>query len=105
MVALVITGAAFSRVIVPPLAVMVSDEAFEDAPIALLTDIESDVLAVPAAIVAVTMATRPLLIVLEFIPLAIQVTNPVPEAQVSVLLAEVSAAPAVTLREVISLEG
>jgi len=105
VVALVITGAGLVRLIVAPVAVMVSRVAPGTAPIALLIGIESEVLLVAEVIVAVTTATTPLPSVVEFIPLATHVTDPVLEAQVSVLFAAVSADPAVILREVTSLAG
>jgi hypothetical protein len=71
----------------------------------LLVAIESALLLVPAAIVAVTTATTPLLMVLEFMPVARQFTNPAPETQVSVSLTAVSAGPATILKEVMSLDG
>ena len=89
----------------PPVAVTAVTVALEEAPIALLTEIDAEVLLVPAAVCAVTTATTPLLMVLEFMPLTTQLTVPVPEAQVRVLLADVTAAPAATLNEVMLLVG
>ena len=66
---------------------------------------ESELLAVPTAMVGVTTATTPLLIRLAFIPLTTQVIDPLPELHVRVLPADVSMGPPVTLREVTSLAG
>jgi hypothetical protein len=71
----------------------------------LLIAIESAVLLVPAAIVAVTTATAPLPMVLVFMPVARQFTNPTPAVQLSVSLTAVSAGPGTILREVMSLDG
>jgi hypothetical protein len=71
----------------------------------LVSGRESELLLVPNAIVAVTTATTPLLMVLVFVPLATQVADPLLAAQFSVSPAAVSADPATMLREVTSVGG
>ena len=71
----------------------------------MLIAIESAVLLVPEATVAVTTATTPLLMVLVFVPVARQFTNPAAAEQVSVSLTAVSTGPATILKAVMSLDG
>jgi len=67
--------------------------------------IASELLVVADAIVAVTTATTPLLMVLASIPDATQDNEPVLEAQVRVALTAVSAGPAATPKDVMSPGG
>ena len=74
------------------------------APIVPLTETGTDPLLVLVASVTVTTAATPLPIVVEFIPDAKQIVEPVPVLHWIVLLAALSTAPAATLTEVTSAE-
>jgi hypothetical protein len=89
-------------VMVPPVAVAPVEIPLAETAIGLLTPIETDPLLVEVSTTD-TVATTPLLIRLAFIPVARQVNEPVPVAQFSVLLAAVSADPAVALIEATSV--
>lgn len=89
--------------IVPPVPETLSEVPLAKAPIVLLIGIESRLLLLVGESVAVTTATTPLPIVLAFMPLARQITDPVPALQLIVLPAPVRAGPAVVLREMMSL--
>ena len=87
----------------PPVPEMLASPPSGRTPITLLIGIESRLLLLVAATVAVTTATTPLPMVLASMPVARQVRDPVLELQFSVLLAPVNAAPATAVRELISL--
>ena len=86
----------------PETAMMLPDGV---TPVTLVIGSGSDDAVIPARSVTVTTATTPLDITFEFSPVARQVTDPLAEAQFSVLPAAVAAAPAVVLTDVISLVG
>jgi hypothetical protein len=87
----------------PPVADTAIAVPLADAAVVLLTPME--VVTTPAAIVKFTVATTPLAIVVEFKPYATQVYAPVLLTQLNVLLAFVSAAPAVADMEVTFAAG
>ncbi len=97
------TGFDCVTVIVPPAPETLSDVPSAAAPIVLLIAIESRVLLLAALRFAVTTATTPLLMAFAFIPLARQITDPVPALQLRVLPALVRADPAAVLSELMSL--
>jgi hypothetical protein len=103
--ALVITGGGLSRVINPPAPVRLSAVAFGVAPNVLEIKMLAEPSLVPEAIVAVTTATTPLLIVFGLVALPTQVTNPDPGEQLSDLPADINAVPAEILSDVMSLAG
>jgi hypothetical protein len=86
---------AGSEPTVPPLPETIRFEPFPMLPHTLFIEIVPPALA--GATVAVTTATTPVLMLLLFIPLATQVMEPVPELQLRVLPAAVSAGPAAAL--------
>jgi len=87
----------------PPVAVMASKLPSAATATALLMASVSSVSVLELETVAVTTARTPLPIVLAFGPEARQVTDPVLEAQFSVLLTAVRAGPAARLIETISV--
>ena len=93
------------RMVIPPepgsIEIAVPSDA---APITLLTPINAVPL-LPGARVAVTTATTPLPIVLAFIPVARQLTDPSPPLQFILFPAAVSTGPADNTSEPIALVG
>ena len=100
---LVITGTGLRMVTVPPVPAMLNRVASVHTPMTLVMGMESELLLVPEAMVAVTTATVPAAIWFAFIPLATQVNEPAPVLQLKLLLAPVSAGPAAIVRLVTSL--
>ena len=94
-----------SRVISPPVPVTLSAVAFGVTPSILEIRMLSEPSLVVEAIVAVTTATTPLLIVFGFVALATQVIDPVPGEQLNVLPADVNAVPEEILSDVKLLAG
>jgi len=86
-------GTTVITLIVPPVPETAKLVPSGKAPITLLMRIASKLLLLVAEIVAVTTATTPLPIVLVFIPVAMHISDPVPETQLSVLLAAVRIGP------------
>jgi hypothetical protein len=76
-----------------------------ETPITPLTGIETVELVVVGVIPIVTVATTPLAIALAFIPAVRHFIEPALGAQLSALLAPVSADPAATLMDAISPVG
>lgn len=98
-------GTGFERPRTPPLPVTLAKVPSGNAPMELMTRMESELEAAVELTETATLATTPLLIVLEPGPIAAQVTNPVLDAQLRVWLAAVSDGPAATTSDVISLGG
>ena len=90
-------------VMVPPVPVTATALPSPKDPIVLPTEMGTDALLVEES-VAVTTATTPLAIMVEFMPDAIQTVAPVAELHWMVLPAAVRAGPAATLTDVTSVE-
>jgi len=93
-----------SKLMDPPVPVTLTAVPFPVAASMLLSDSASLAVLVGES-VAVKTASTPLLMAFVFIPLARQVMEPVPELQLSVLPAAVSADPAAAVRELMPVAG
>jgi len=93
------TGLEVWTLMTPPVPETIAAVPSDKAPCVPPIDMGTDEPPVEEVSVAVTTATVPLPIVLEFIPAARHVVDPVVALQVSGLLAAVRAGPAATLRE------
>ena len=91
--------------IVPPLPAIPIFDPSGIAPHTFVKGIAIALLLVLEDMVAVTMATIPLLKAVEFIPVARQVSAPLPATQLSVLPAAVKTGPAVAFSVVILFAG
>ncbi len=92
-------------VIAPPVPETLLRLPSDKTPITLLNGKESRLLLLVEEVVAETTATTPLAMMLVFMPVARQVSDPLAELQFSVLPAAVNTGPATTLSEVMSPIG